>query len=188
MTDNRPPEGSAAARQAYEPEPRRTVLKRIKRWRILQPLRPIARGVRAFGMWTSIMKRRARHVWWQRLRGRPAIPPPPEYKAAVILDYARRHGATALIETGTYLGDTVEATKGAFDRVWSVEIDSGLYEAAVRRFAADIHVTIIHGDSARILPGILAQEVGPRVFWLDGHFSGGITARGDRNTPIAGEL
>ncbi len=160
-------------------------LESLKRWRILQPLRPLVRLARRQ---THNLRRRVRFVWWQRLRGRPPIPPPPEYKVAVILDYARRFHTPTLIETGTYLGDTVEAARGAFRHIWSIEIDDALFAAAVRRFAPHENVTIVHGDSAKVLPSILAGQSGPILFWLDGHFSGGITARGDQDTPIVAEL
>ena len=162
-----------------------TRVERLKRWRVLQPLRPAVRLVRRGAL---RLERRARLVWWQRLRGRPPIPPPPEYKVAVILDYARRFHTSTFIETGTYLGDTIEAVRGAFGRVWSVELDDALYEAAARRFAPHDHVTVVHGDSSEVLPRILASEPGSILFWLDGHWSGGVTARGDLDTPIVAEL
>ncbi len=160
-------------------------LDRLRKWRILQPVRPLLRALRNG---TRGLRRSARQSWWQRLRGRPPIPPPHEYKVRVILDYARRFHIATLVETGTYLGDTIEATRAAFERVWSIELDDSLFEAATRRFNTAENVTIIHGDSARLLPEVLAKVNGPTLFWLDGHFSGGMTARGDTDTPIGAEL
>jgi hypothetical protein len=39
-----------------------------------------------------------------------------------------------------------------------------------------------------VLPGVLQQLERPALFWLDGHYSGGITAQADRHTPIVQEL
>jgi len=118
----------------------------------------------------------------------PPIPPPHAYKIATVLNYARRFDIPTFIETGTYLGDMVEATRRHFDHVWSIELGDDLYDAASRRFRAWPTVTIVHGNSAIALAEILAGLSGPCLFWLDGHFSGGITARGLLDTPIIAEL
>jgi hypothetical protein len=123
---------------------------------------------------------------WERA-GRP-LPPPPLVKHELLLDFARRSPARVFIETGTYLGDTVHALRRRFREIHSIELDSTLYEAARRRFAGFRSVTIHHGDSATVLPELLSRLTEPALFWLDGHFSGGTTARGERDTPIQAEL
>lgn len=123
---------------------------------------------------------------WDRA-ARPA-PPPPAFKQGVVRDYGRRFGLQTLIETGTYMGDTVAAGKDQFRRIYSVELSADLARLAEARFRGDAHVTILQGDSAAVLPGILSQVQEPCLFWLDGHYSGGITALGSSVTPILGEL
>jgi hypothetical protein len=49
-------------------------------------------------------------------------------------------------------------------------------------------VTILEGDSGVLLPDVLAERQEPCLFWLDGHYSAGVTARGDLETPILKEL
>ena len=120
-------------------------------------------------------------------RGRP-VPPPPVYKQHTLWAYARQFSLRVLIETGTYLGDTVEAGKDQFQRVYSIELSRELAKLAKRRFQQEAHVTILQGDSAVILPRILSQVQEPCLFWLDGHYSGGITALGTSVTPILSEL
>jgi len=93
-----------------------------------------------------------------------------------------------LIETGTYLGDMVYAMRKSFSKILSFELDQSLYEQARRRFAADRHIEIIHGDSGQLLPQYLTNINERCLFWLDGHYSGGITARGELDTPIKREL
>lgn len=44
------------------------------------------------------------------------------------------------------------------------------------------------GDSAVVLPQIVEALDAPALFWLDGHFSDGVTALGDAVTPIEDEL
>jgi hypothetical protein len=123
---------------------------------------------------------------WERA-GRPA-PFPPLVKHELLLDFARRSPAQVFVETGTYLGDTVHALRGRFRELHSIELDPVLYEAARRRFAGIRSVTIHHGDSAAVLPELLSRLTEPALFWLDGHFSGGTTARGERDTPVQEEL
>ena len=61
-------------------------------------------------------------------------------------------------------------------------------QQAQRKFARFAHVTILQGDSAAVLPEVLKGLSEPCLFWLDGHFSGGITAKSSVETPIFQEL
>jgi len=121
------------------------------------------------------------------LKGRP-LPPPPEYKQRVVAEYARRFALRILIETGSYMGDMVEACRTKFDHIVSIELDPYLYEQAKARFAQFKHIQIYEGDSAQVLPLLLTNMVCPCLFWLDAHYSGGITASGMVETPIEQEL
>jgi hypothetical protein len=105
-----------------------------------------------------------------------------------IEEYQKQFGYSIFIETGTYLGDMVEAQKNNFQRIISIELDQHLYQRAKRKFAEDEHITIYQGDSSRVLPQIMSAVKEPAIFWLDGHYSAGITAKGDKETPIYGEL
>jgi hypothetical protein len=93
-----------------------------------------------------------------------------------------------LIETGTYYGDMVEAMKNDFNRIYSIELSNELYENAKRRFAGDDRIMIIHGDSGIELGKLITDLDQPALFWLDGHYSAGVTAKGDKDTPIFEEL
>lgn len=44
------------------------------------------------------------------------------------------------------------------------------------------------GDSGIILSKVMAQINEPAIFWLDGHYSAGITAKGRKECPILEEL
>ena len=80
------------------------------------------------------------------------------------------------------------APKFTFGQIYSIELDAGLCMKARERFTDVPNVNIIQGDSSNILPDILASVKQPCLFWLDGHYSGDITAKGDLNTPIKKEL
>lgn len=123
---------------------------------------------------------------WQQ-RG-CSVPVPHIIKQHVLKEYARKYGLRTLIETGTYLGDMVEAVKDSFDKVISIELSVGLCERAKKRFAGDRHVEIIQGDSGSELGKLMGRTHQPVLFWLDGHYSGGPTARGEKDCPIVEEL
>jgi len=119
--------------------------------------------------------------------GRPA-PPPQLYKRQIIKEYAKKFQLKALLETGTYLGDTVEDCRKMFNKIFSIELDDQLFEKATKRFETSTHISIVHGDSGEKIKEILKKLNEPCLFWLDGHYSEGITAKGDLNTPIINEL
>ena len=127
----------------------------------------------------------ARREWEKQ--GRPS-PPPHIVKEELIRDYAQTFDTKILIETGTYLGDMVHAMRKTFSRIVSFELDQALAEQARNRFAKDDYVQIIQGDSGKLLGTLLAKIDQPCLFWLDGHYSGGITAKGALETPINNEL
>ncbi len=119
--------------------------------------------------------------------GKP-VPPPPAIKQQVVKDYAQRFSLTTLVETGTYLGDMVFSMRDVFRQIFSIELSVPLYLEAKERFSSRSHIHILQGDSAQVLPKTLTYLNEPCLFWLDGHYSAGITAKGDLETPIMQEL
>jgi hypothetical protein len=114
-------------------------------------------------------------------------PPPRSVKAALI----RRHaglGRRVFVESGTFFGDMVAALRLDFERLFSIELSPRLARRAERRFGADESVTILHGDSAVLLGPLLRSLAAPAVLWLDGHYSGWLTARGATDTPVRREI
>lgn len=120
-------------------------------------------------------------------RGKP-LPPPHFVKQAAISEARYKSGCKVFIETGTYLGDMVEAQKKNFKKVYSIELGNDLYNEALKKFEHDDNVTILQGDSGDVLMGLLPQIDEPAVFWLDGHYSEGFTAKGKLDTPVLAEL
>jgi len=127
----------------------------------------------------------ARRAWEKQ--GRPS-PPPHIIKEELIKNFAQNFNTPILIETGTYLGDMVHAMRKSFTRIISFELDPTLAAQAQNRFAGDSHIQIIQGDSGKLLAEYLKNIHEPCLFWLDGHYSGGITAKGSLETPIKNEL
>jgi hypothetical protein len=126
------------------------------------------------------------HLRWI-LAGRP-VPPPHLIKQRAVRAYAGKYHLSTFVETGTYRGEMVEAVKRDFKQVYSIELGADLHRLAQARFASDRHVTILQGDSGEVLRGLLTRIDRPALFWLDGHFSKGDTARSALITPIRSEL
>jgi hypothetical protein len=132
-----------------------------------------------------LASRRIRTEWAKA--GRP-VPPPPQVKQGILKRYAKQFCLQAFIETGTFFGDTAAAMVGQVANIVTIEISSDLAERARERFAQQPEVRVLEGDSGKLLPTILEDLREPALFWLDGHYSGGITGRGDEDTPIRIEL
>jgi hypothetical protein len=122
------------------------------------------------------------------LVGGKASPPPHIVKQRILIDYAQSLGLRTLVETGTYLGDMIWALRNRFDEIHSVELDANLFGQARGRFAGYPHIHLYQGDSGAVLPAVVRGLAVPALFWLDGHYSGGDTARGDADSPVAREL
>lgn len=116
------------------------------------------------------------------------VPLSPSFKQERVKKYANKFLINLFVETGTYLGAMVDATKNIFEKIYSIELDEELYKNAKKKFSKYNHISIIQGDSSKILPSILSKINQPCLFWLDAHYSGGITAKGEIETPIKQEL
>ncbi len=116
------------------------------------------------------------------------LPLTPEFKQKNIKEYAKEYNCKILIETGTYLGDTVNALKNDFDEIFTIELSKDLFEKATKRFNNVSKIHCYQGNSKDILPNILDNINQIPIFWLDAHYSAGITAKGDKDTPIIEEL
>lgn len=123
---------------------------------------------------------------WRTL-GLP-IPAPHPVKRALLLREALRIKAETFVETGTFTGDTVWFMRDRFPKVFSIEVQPQLAALAAKLFSNNPSVEIVEGDSATALAGIARRIHGSAIFWLDGHYSAGITGRGAKDCPIFEEL
>ena len=141
---------------------------------------------RSIKNWITKKKQRREFLAWEQ-KGKP-LPPPHMVKQQVLRGVAKEFGLRILVETGTFYGDMVEALKGDFERIYSIELSQDLHEKARRRFAKEEHITLLRGDSGEVLEELTKVLESPALFWLDGHYSAGETARGVKDTPILEEL
>lgn len=119
--------------------------------------------------------------------GKPC-PPPHIIKQLAIVKFQEQSKYTCLIETGTFLGDMIEAQKDRFEQLYSIELSKSLCLKAQSRFEHLNRVKILNGDSGAVLVSLMKDVNTPSIFWLDGHYSGGFTAKGEKDCPILEEL
>ncbi len=136
--------------------------------------------------WLGNIYRNYKYRTWQK-SGAP-IPPPHSVKQLAVLEYGKKYGCENFIETGTFMGRMIYTAKNSFSNVYSIELNDRYFESAKINFRNDLNVHLVHGDSARVLPTIIGKLNGPTLYWLDAHYSGGMTAKGDLETPILQEL
>jgi hypothetical protein len=123
------------------------------------------------------------------LQDRPH-PSPPHLKRRTIVALANKHKFESFVETGTYRGDMLEriSKKTSVKEILSIELDQRLAVEAQFRFRKNPNIKILQGDSGSVLASIVPGLPQPALFWLDGHYSGGVTALGTTTTPIFAEL
>jgi len=115
---------------------------------------------------------------------------PHEYKQYIIRKYKDFNQSKVLIETGTYLGHMIDAQLLDFHKIFSIEVDEKLSKRAKIKYRNFKHIEIIHGDSAIKIDYLLRENdfKSNIIFWLDGHYSGGITGKGQKECPIVEEI
>lgn len=116
------------------------------------------------------------------------LPIPHIVKEEMISEFALKHKIKNFVETGTYLGVMVDAQKNNFDMIYSIELNKSLHAHAKLKFRGYKYIKLLNGDSGEKLKEVLRELKAPALFWLDAHFSGGITSRGKKLTPILIEL
>lgn len=99
----------------------------------------------------------------------------------------KSHLNPVFIETGSLQGKGIQAARDArFGKIISIELSRLFYDYCVKKFTGDTRVSLYHGDSAKLLPDILADIDERCTFWLDAHYSGDKTAPGV--IPLMAEL
>jgi glycosyltransferase involved in cell wall biosynthesis len=109
-------------------------------------------------------------------------------KRAHLLSLFHARGHRTLLESGTFVGDTVEYFMPHAARIISVEVEPKLFADAQRKFLGVPNVELVFGDALHLVPEIVDQLEDPPLIWLDGHFSEGVTGSGDEIEPAASIL
>jgi hypothetical protein len=95
-------------------------------------------------------------------------------KRRFLLRLFKERNHELFVESGTFLGGTVEYFLPHARRIISVEIEPDLYEAARGHFERSPSVELVLGDALEEIPRVLAAVSEPPFVYLDGHFTGGV--------------
>jgi len=99
--------------------------------------------------------------------------------------YTREY--SVFIETGTYEGDTIFAMEPYFDTLYTIELKEAFYRSVKAKYNGT-KINFLLGDSAVVLGDVLPIIKQPSIFFLDGHWSSGDTAKGLKDCPLIEEL
>ena len=114
--------------------------------------------------------------------------PEGRYKRGLLRRLQKVYKYDYFVETGTNEGLTPHFLRGHFSKIWTIELDDALYARAQKFLAPFGNISVLHGDSSEVLKEIIPLIDRPAIFWLDGHYSGGATAKGRIKQPLAQEL
>jgi hypothetical protein len=115
-------------------------------------------------------------------------PPPESVKVRLIRRHLLRTSSRVFVETGTYLGDTAKALHSYCSRLITIELVGTIHAVASRRLHKYANVTVLLGDCEVLLPRVLSELSTDAAFWLDAHYSAGITGKGHTADPILTSL
>jgi hypothetical protein len=138
------------------------------------------RSIYSVLIWNKVRKK------WLR-DGRP-LPPPHEVKKLLVISNCKKYNINVFVESGTYMGEMVLTTSKFIDQNHTIELSQEIYQKTSARLSHISNIRFHFGDSGKLLYDIIPGINEPICFWLDGHYSAGITAKGDKDTPIIEEL
>lgn len=153
--------------------------------KIIRRIRALTKRSDVYSAWQRSKQHKEYEQWL--LAGKP-VPPPHRVKQLTVSEYASKYNLKILVETGTYLGDMINSVISNFDKIYSIELDVELFQLANIRFSGVKKINLFQGDAGSVLQDVLKQINSPSLFWLDAHFSSGVTARSELDTPIQQEL
>nr|MBI3612124.1 hypothetical protein [Nitrospirota bacterium] len=125
---------------------------------------------------------------WRWMQEGCSSTPPGIVKRSVLLHYYKKYKPMYFVETGTFFAETTRVMRKYFDVVFSIELNRELHQQAKYVLGRHRNVILVNGDSKNELPAILAKITAPALFWLDAHYSGGVTSKSEEFTPIKSEL
>ncbi|MGA2435367.1 MAG: hypothetical protein ABSG25_08780 [Bryobacteraceae bacterium] len=104
-------------------------------------------------------------------------------------DLFKKYFNEILIETGSFEGHGIQAALDAgFKTVYSIELSERFYNFCKNKFKDNPYVNLVFGDSSIMLKEVLKNINSKCTIFLDGHFSGGETSKGLKNSPLIEEL
>ena len=97
-------------------------------------------------------------------------------------------GIQYFVETGTYIGNTVVWASKHFERVFTIEASEKLWKQTSQQYGSVRNIEFLHGNSADRMKDVVDLIEVPTLFWLDAHWSGGVTYGEGDECPLMDEL
>jgi hypothetical protein len=94
----------------------------------------------------------------------------------------------AAVETGTYEGQGALLLHRLAGKVYTVESGPDLFRQARKKLEHYPKIQVLHGDSAEVLPSILAELSHGALFWLDAHWFPSVPDLNNSQCPVLQEL
>jgi len=91
------------------------------------------------------------------------------------------------IETGTHNGETIFSVEPHFDMLYTIELSQKYFNNTRSKYNGK-KINFILGDSSILFETILSNINQDAVFFLDGHWSAGDTAKGNKDCPLIEEI
>ena len=91
------------------------------------------------------------------------------------------------IETGTNNGDTIFSVEPYFNFLYTIELSQKYFINTRSRYKGN-KINFILGDSSIVFENFLPNINQDAVFFLDGHWSSGDTAKGNKDCPLIEEI
>ena len=91
------------------------------------------------------------------------------------------------IETGTHNGDTIFSVEPYFNFLYTIELSKKYFNNTRSRYKGN-KINFILGDSSTVFESLLPNINQDAVFFLDGHWSSGDTAKGNKDCPLIEEI
>lgn len=108
--------------------------------------------------------------------------------AEIILKLKDAYNISRFVETGTYYGNTAFWASRFFKQVLTIEYSEIIYSQVTKKFNHVKNIEFSYGDTRDRLKDIVAKLGAPCIFWLDAHWSGGLTYGNNDDCPIIEEI
>ena len=136
----------------------------------------------------KMLKRRVKPTFLYWANKKFNLPAPQLIKVNVLARNGIKNGDW--VETGTYLGDTTKFLAKQFPKslIYSLEPDKKLFQFTKLRLKRFKNIRLFNASSEEYFDKIVKDQKNTTNFWLDGHFSGDVTYKGNQISPILIEL
>jgi hypothetical protein len=106
----------------------------------------------------------------------------------IILELKEAYRIKNFIETGTYSGDTAYWASQVFEQVLTIEYSQFIYEKVAQKYSHINNIQFLYGDTREQLSYIVQSLNTSSLFWLDAHWSGGLTYGESDQCPVIEEI